>query len=81
MGVSAYGVLRTSQAATTASGVTGTLAATLVIYGVLTVATLAILRLMQRHWQAGDAGAPEVQAPHTPPPGRPGSRRKPGVPR
>jgi cytochrome d ubiquinol oxidase subunit I len=76
-----YGVLRTSQAATTASGVTGTLAATLVIYGALTVATLTILRLMQRRWQAGDAGAPEAQAPQTPPPGRPGSRGKPGVPR
>jgi len=36
-----YHVLLTSQAATTASGVTGTLAATLVIYGALTVATFA----------------------------------------
>ena len=38
-----YHVLLTSQAATTAGGVPGTLAATLVIYGVLTVATFAIL--------------------------------------
>lgn len=59
-----YGVLRTSQAATTASGVTGTLAATLVIYGVLTVATLAILRLMQRHWQAATRAPRRCKPPH-----------------
>jgi cytochrome bd ubiquinol oxidase subunit I len=47
-----YGVLLTNQAATRASGVVGTLVITLVIYGVLTVATFGILFLMQRRWQA-----------------------------
>ena len=51
-----YQVLLTSQAATTAGGVTGTLAATLVIYGTLTVATFGILWVMKRQWQAGPPG-------------------------
>jgi len=55
-----YHVLLTSQAATTAAGVLDTLAATLVIYGVLTVATFAILWVMKRHWQAAEAQAPVV---------------------
>jgi cytochrome d ubiquinol oxidase subunit I len=58
-----YRVLLTSQAATPAAGVVGTLAATLVIYGVLTVATFAILIVMQRRWQA-EAGHPEAEIPH-----------------
>jgi cytochrome d ubiquinol oxidase subunit I len=64
-----YHVLLTSQAATTASGVLGTLAATLVIYGVLTVATFAILWVMRRRWQ--DSGQPDdVAVPYSPPPAR-----------
>ena len=57
-----YHVLLTSQAATTAGGVLDTLAATLVIYGVLTVATFAILWTMQRHWQ-GEPAEPEIAVP------------------
>jgi cytochrome d ubiquinol oxidase subunit I len=62
-----YHVLTTTQAATTAGGVVGTLAATLVIYGVLTVATFAVLWIMQRRWRAG-SGEPEVAVPYGPPP-------------
>ena len=73
-----YHLLLTSQAATTAGGVLDTLAATLVIYGVLTVATFAILWLMKRRWQA-DSPEPEVPVPYSPPAGqegrRPGARR------
>jgi cytochrome bd ubiquinol oxidase subunit I len=72
-----YHVLLTSRAATTATGVTGTLAATLVIYGVLTVATFAVLLTMQRRWGAGPDPGPAV--PYGPP-GRPRARQ-PGAPR
>jgi cytochrome bd ubiquinol oxidase subunit I len=61
-----YRVLRTSQAVTTAAGVPGTLVATLAIYAVLTVATFAILRVMQRRWQAG-AGSQDLPVPYSPP--------------
>ena len=61
-----YHVLLTNEAATTASGVLGTLAATVVIYGALTVATFAILFLMKRRWQA-DSDQPEVAVPYSPP--------------
>jgi cytochrome bd ubiquinol oxidase subunit I len=71
-----YQVLLTTQAATAAGGVLDTLAATLVIYGGLTVATFAILRVMQRRWQA-EAQPPEAAVP-SPPPGRP-QRRRTGV--
>jgi cytochrome d ubiquinol oxidase subunit I len=60
-----YGILRTSRAATTASGVIGTLAATVAIYLVLTVATFAILGVMKRHWDAAAARA-EVPVPYSP---------------
>jgi cytochrome d ubiquinol oxidase subunit I len=60
-----YHVQLTSQAATTAGGVPGTLAATLVIYGVLTVATFGILWVMKRHWREGTG---EVALPYSPPP-------------
>ncbi len=78
-----YHLLLTSQAATPAGGVIGTLAATLVIYGVLTIATFAILIVMQRRWQA-EAGQPEAEIPHDLPAGldapRPGARRRAGRP-
>jgi cytochrome bd ubiquinol oxidase subunit I len=62
-----YHILLTSQAATTASGVIGTLAATLVIYAVLTVATFAILWTMKRHWQnePADVAVPAGTGPAT----------------
>ncbi len=62
-----YRVLLTARAATSATGVVGTLIATLIIYGVLTVATFAVLWLMQRRWQAGAGGAPEARVPYAPP--------------
>jgi cytochrome d ubiquinol oxidase subunit I len=62
-----YHVLLTTQAATTASGVTGTLIATLVIYGALTVATFAVLFVMQRRWSRGIPGQPEPAVPYAPP--------------
>jgi cytochrome d ubiquinol oxidase subunit I len=73
-----YHLLLTSQAATTAGGVLDTLAATLVIYGVLTVATFGVLWVMKRRWQA-DSPEPEVAGPYAPPAEqegrRPGARR------
>ena len=61
----------------------GTLAATLVIYGVLTIATFAILIVIQRRWQA-QAGQPEAEIPHELHAGldalRPGARRRAGRP-
>jgi cytochrome d ubiquinol oxidase subunit I len=65
-----YHVLLTSQAATTASGVTGTLAATPVIYGALMAATFAVLLVMQRRWSAGTSGQPEPAVPYAPPSGQ-----------
>ena len=61
-----YQVLRTSQAVTTAGGVTSTLVATLVIYSALTVATLAVLAAMMRRWQAG-TGLAQTPVPYEPP--------------
>jgi cytochrome d ubiquinol oxidase subunit I len=61
-----YHVLLTSQAATTAGGVLGTLAATVAIYCVLTVSTFAILWVMQRRWQE-KPGEPEMEVPYGPP--------------
>ena len=58
-----YGVLLTNQAATKASGVVGTLIVTVVIYGLLTVATFGILFLMQRRWRAG-SGQADVPVPY-----------------
>jgi cytochrome d ubiquinol oxidase subunit I len=58
-----YGVLLTTQAATKASGVVGTLVVTVVIYGLLTVATFGILFLMQRRWRAGP-GQADVPVPY-----------------
>src|SRR6185312_13757038 len=60
-----YRVLRTSKAVTTAAGVLGTLVATLAIYGVLTVATFAILWVMKRRWDAA-GGAGDTPVPYSP---------------
>ena len=61
-----YRVLLTSRAATTATGVPATLAATVAIYCVLTVATFAVLWVMMRRWRAGP-GQPDVAGPYEPP--------------
>jgi cytochrome bd ubiquinol oxidase subunit I len=60
-----YHILLTGQAATPAGGVLGTLIATVAIYLILTVATFAILLVMQRRWQAGP-GQPEAEVPYEP---------------
>jgi cytochrome d ubiquinol oxidase subunit I len=74
-----YGVLLTSKAATTATGVLGTLTATLIIYSLLTVATFAVLWVMRRRWQAGPGGPPEPTVPYAPADQPPA--RHPGQPR
>jgi len=59
-----YGVMRTKDAVTGASGVWVTFGAVLAIYTVLGVATVLILRTMSRRWrEAGDA---EVEVPYGP---------------
>jgi cytochrome bd ubiquinol oxidase subunit I len=60
-----YRILRTARAATTASGVPGTLAATIVIYLVLTAATFALLWVMKRRWETAAPPA-EVPVPYSP---------------
>jgi cytochrome d ubiquinol oxidase subunit I len=75
-----YGLLRTSDALTTADGVPVTLAATIVIYGVLTGTTLIVPWLMSRRWRtqhptpgditAGGDDEDAVRTPYGPPPGQ-----------
>jgi cytochrome d ubiquinol oxidase subunit I len=69
-----YGVMRTEDAVTGASGIWITFAAALAIYAALGVATVLILRTMSRRWR--EAGAGEVEVPYGPsepePPNRPG---------
>jgi cytochrome d ubiquinol oxidase subunit I len=68
-----YGLLLTEDAVTTAGGVPVTLAATVVIYGVLTATSIAVPWLMGRRWRApGAAGEDTVQTPYGPRPGRVG---------
>ncbi len=57
-----YGILRTSDAATTASGVPVTLAATIAIYLVLTAASLGVPWLMSRRWRREDPGPADEDA-------------------
>jgi cytochrome d ubiquinol oxidase subunit I len=73
-----YGLLRTSDALTTADGVPVTLAATIVIYGVLTGTTLLVPWLMSRRWRTqrptpgevtgGGDDEDAVRTPYGPPP-------------
>jgi cytochrome d ubiquinol oxidase subunit I len=70
-----YGQLLTKDAVTTAGGVPVTLAATMVIYGVLTATSIGVPWLMGRRWraQSADADSPvedTVQTPYGPPPRR-----------
>jgi bd-type cytochrome oxidase subunit I len=77
-----YHVLTAGQAATTAGGVPATLAATLVIYGALTVGTFGILGVVKRRWDreaaatdgTGSRGAPGPRAPGPRAPGPRGLR-------
>jgi cytochrome bd ubiquinol oxidase subunit I len=59
-----YGVMRTEDAVTGASGIWVTFAAALVIYAALGVATVLILRTMSRRWRSADEA--EVEVPYGP---------------
>jgi cytochrome d ubiquinol oxidase subunit I len=59
-----YGVMRTEDAVTGASGIWVTFAAALAIYAALGVATVLILRTMSRRWRSADEG--EVEVPYGP---------------
>ena len=65
-----YGLLRTSDAVTTSSGVPVTLIVTLVVYGVLTGIVIFVPWLMGKRWRAQDPQPPagDDQAPHGPVP-------------
>jgi cytochrome bd ubiquinol oxidase subunit I len=69
-----YGYLLTRDAVTTAGGVPVTLAATIVIYGVLTATSIVVPWLMGRRWRAQGVARPgdedTVQTPYGPPPAR-----------
>src|SRR5215203_105838 len=59
-----YGVMRTEDAVTGASGVWVTFAATLALYTALGVATVLILRTMSGRWRSADEA--EVEVPYGP---------------
>jgi cytochrome d ubiquinol oxidase subunit I len=68
-----YGLLRTADAVTPASGVPITLVVMILIYGVLTITCIGVPWLMSRRWRAqGTAarGEDTVQTPYGPPPSR-----------
>jgi cytochrome d ubiquinol oxidase subunit I len=70
-----YGLLLTEDAVTTAGGVPVTLAATVLIYGVLTATSIVVPWQMGRRWRAQGAartGEDTVQTPYGPTPGRVG---------
>lgn len=59
-----HGVLRTEDAVTDAPYIWLTLGALIVVYAILTVATIAVLTSMSRRWAAGDR---ELATPYGPP--------------
>ena len=61
-----YGILRTSDAATTASGVPVTLGATLGIYLVLTAVSVGLPALMGRRWRAENPPTEAAEEPAAP---------------
>ena len=63
---SVYGVMRTEDAVTQASGVWVTFAVVLLLYVLLGTALVLVLRAMSRHWRAADEGDSDV--PYGPPP-------------
>lgn len=60
-----YGLQTTAQAATTNGGVLTSLSIIIVVYGVLGVATIAILRMLSRRWRRDDRD--EAPVPYGPP--------------
>ena len=67
-----YKVMRTEDAVTDASGVSFTLAAVVLLYTLLGVATVLVLRAMSRRWREADDGDDEV--PYGPRPAVPEGR-------
>jgi cytochrome d ubiquinol oxidase subunit I len=65
-----YKVMRTEDAVTAASGVSITLAAVVLLYTALGVATVVVLRAMSRRWR--EAEIPETDVPYGPRPSAPG---------
>ena len=68
-----YKVMRTEDAVTDASGVSITLAAVVLLYTVLGVATVLVLRAMSRRWREADVA--EADVPYGPRPSAAGGRR------
>ena len=64
-----YEVMRTEEAVTGASGVSFTLAAVVLLYTALGVATVMVLRAMSRRWREADAD--DVEVPYGPRPPAP----------
>ena len=60
-----YGLQTTAQAATTNGGVLTSLSIIIVVYGVLGVATIAILLMLSRRWRRDDRD--EAPIPYGPP--------------
>jgi cytochrome d ubiquinol oxidase subunit I len=61
-----YEVMRTKDAVTQASGVWVSLAAVMVVYTLIGIATILVLRAMARRWRTSDAG--DVDVPYGPRP-------------
>jgi cytochrome d ubiquinol oxidase subunit I len=59
-----YNVMRTEDAVTGASGVSITLAAVVLLYTALGIATVVVLRTMSRRWR--EAEIPETDVPYGP---------------
>ncbi|HTW20138.1 MAG TPA: cytochrome ubiquinol oxidase subunit I [Mycobacteriales bacterium] len=68
-----YKVMLTSQAATTTSGLTGTLTAIIALYAVLGIATVAILLAFRRRWRQ-TAAVDNRDVPYGPSAGEPADR-------
>ena len=61
-----YGVLRTRDAVTRADGVWVSLGVVVVLYALLTAATILVLRSMARRWRRADDGVGDQDVPYGP---------------
>jgi cytochrome d ubiquinol oxidase subunit I len=64
-----YNVMRTKDAVTDSSGISITLAAVVLLYTALGIATVVILRTMARRWR--EAEVPDTDVPYGPRPSAP----------
>jgi cytochrome d ubiquinol oxidase subunit I len=62
-----YEVMRTEEAVSEASGISFTLAAVVLLYTVLGIATVVVLRAMSRRWREADVAEDEVPYGPRPP--------------